>query len=197
MKKVLWILLGAVIVLAALFFVFFGGEMFSNQLENDSVVVTVEPGDGTIAVASELSEKGVIKREKVFRLYTMISGNNAWVSGDFEITPGMGYKEICKLLFALFHGVQSQIAQVDGSGYGDVGQLQPQHAAQDPAALVLVELIGLLQTFRPHIILNVQHRQCLLTGIFDFYYTIGPGEIERGTPSIPLFLFGHNGPLHR
>ena len=98
MKKVLLILLGAVIVLAALFFVFFGGEMFSNQLENDSVVVTVEPGDGTIAVASELSEKGVIKREKVFRLYTMISGNNAWVSGDFEITPGMGYKEICKLL---------------------------------------------------------------------------------------------------
>ena len=67
MKKVLWSLLGAVIVLAALFFVFFGGEMLSNQLKNDSVVVTVELGDGTIAVASELSEKGVIKREKVFR----------------------------------------------------------------------------------------------------------------------------------
>lgn len=94
----MFIIFGAVILLTAVFFIVFGGELFSNQLEDNSVVVAVEPGDGTIAVASELAKNGVIKHENLFRVYTMISGNSAWVSGDFEIEPGMGYKEICKLL---------------------------------------------------------------------------------------------------
>ena len=100
MKRKLFIgILAVVLLLAALFFIVFGGDFFSNQLKEESVTVTVEQGNGTIVIAGELNDLGVIKHEKAFTAYAMVTGHNGkWVSGDFEIAPGMGYAEICEKL---------------------------------------------------------------------------------------------------
>ncbi|MBR5329230.1 MAG: endolytic transglycosylase MltG [Firmicutes bacterium] len=98
MKKVILIILAVLVVVGLIFGFLIGGEFLNNNLDN-TAAVTVEPGNGTIAIASELAEQNVIKYEKVFTAYAMAKGyNDKWVSGDFEIAPGMGYEEICKIL---------------------------------------------------------------------------------------------------
>lgn len=97
-KKTILIICSVLLLIFGVFLIAISGDFLSNQLEDDTVV-TVEPGNGTIAIAAELKEQGVIKHNKLFRVYAMIAGHNDdWVSGEFIIEPGMGYGKICKLL---------------------------------------------------------------------------------------------------
>lgn len=100
MKKLLLIVLAVILLGIAMFFIVFGGEIFSNTLEEgETAVITVEAGDGTIAIGRDLKEQGVIAHEKLFRLYTIVTGHNGdWVSGEFTLEPGMGFGAICDLL---------------------------------------------------------------------------------------------------
>lgn len=98
-RKVIIGILAVILFLCAAFFIIFGEDFFSNQLKDESVIVTVEPGNGSIAIAATLKDQGVIKHEKAFIVYSMVKGyDSKWVSGDFEIFPKMGYGEICELL---------------------------------------------------------------------------------------------------
>ena len=62
-----------------------------------------------------------------------------------------------KFRFRLLHGVQPQSAEINGGADAAPAQLQPQHAAENAAALFLVQLPSLLQTLRFYVIADGYH----------------------------------------
>lgn len=100
MKRKIIVAVLAVILFAVIFFTaFFGHDFLAGALDKESTPVTVAAGDGTLAVAAELKEDGVLRHEKLFSLYAMASGyDGRWQAGTFEVEKGMGYEEICSLL---------------------------------------------------------------------------------------------------
>ncbi|MGM9567429.1 MAG: endolytic transglycosylase MltG [Clostridia bacterium] len=98
-RKILWVVLSFTLLVVLLFAVVFGGDFFSGALDEDTASFAVEIGDGTLAVAAGLKEKGIIGHEKMFSVYAMATGyNGQWQAGTFEVEKGMGYGELCKLL---------------------------------------------------------------------------------------------------
>ncbi len=62
---------------------------------------SVADGAGTIMIASDLKEAGIIKHEKAFLIYAETGGyDQRWQRGAFELKKGMGYHEICETLTA-------------------------------------------------------------------------------------------------
>lgn len=98
-RKILWVILALVLLVVLLFAVVFGGDYFSGALDTDTVSYTVKSGAGTLAVAADLKEEGIIGHEKMFSLYAMVAGyDGRWQAGTFEVEKGMGYDELCVLL---------------------------------------------------------------------------------------------------
>lgn len=98
-RKIILAILVAVLLCVLILAVVLGGDYFSGALDDDSTSFTVASGDGTLAVASDLGEAGIIDHEKVFSFYAMAAGyDGQWQTGTFEVKKGMGYAEICELL---------------------------------------------------------------------------------------------------
>ena len=98
-RKIIWAVLALVLLILLIFAVFFGGDFLRGALDEETASFTVESGDGTLAVAAELKEEGLIAHEKMFSLYAMAAGyDGQWQTGTFEVEKGMGYAEICSLL---------------------------------------------------------------------------------------------------
>ena len=98
-RKIIWAVLALVLLILLIFAVLFGGDFLRGALDEETASFTVESGDGTLAVAAELKEEGLIAHEKIFSLYAMAAGyDGQWQTGTFEVEKGMGYAELCALL---------------------------------------------------------------------------------------------------
>lgn len=65
------------------------------------VAIEVMRGDGTIAVAKQLTEKKVIRDPRLFRLFATMQGmDDRWRAGRFTLNPGDGFVTICRTLSA-------------------------------------------------------------------------------------------------
>ncbi len=74
-------------------------DLKNGALAKDSVTLTVDCGDGTLAVAALLKERGVIGHEKLFACYAQGKGYDMlWQQGTFTVEKGMGYQALCALL---------------------------------------------------------------------------------------------------
>ena len=76
-----------------------------------------------------------------------------------------------KALVRLFHGVQPQTRQVDGGADIELLHFEPDHAAEDPIVLFLVELPSFFQTFRALVFPDRHHTQYLSFSLITFILT--------------------------
>lgn len=63
-----------------------------------SIDVVIKDGSGSAAIASTLKKSGVIRFEKLFRLYAKISGERLYQAGLHNLNSGMSYNEISAAL---------------------------------------------------------------------------------------------------
>lgn len=82
----------AVIVLMLLLF-------SSISASADTQVITLDMGDGTVAVSEKLEDAGLIEHPLLFRLYcTLLGRNGGWQYGTHELPEDPGYAEMVKSL---------------------------------------------------------------------------------------------------
>lgn len=98
-RNVIFSVIAALLIVLLIVGAFFGKEVFFGSLTEKQVEVTVNSGDGTLAVAASLGNSGVIDHEKLFCGYAYGKGyDGKWQSGTFTVEKGMSYGEICDLL---------------------------------------------------------------------------------------------------
>lgn len=101
MKKVLLLCLAVLATLFTVATVSFYVDLKNGALTKDSAAVTVEAGDGTLAVAARLKAEGIIGHEQFFLCYAQGKGwDRLWQQGTFTVEKGMGYDALCALLTA-------------------------------------------------------------------------------------------------
>lgn len=85
------ILLGIAIV-ALSFFYYMTTPVDKNN--NNDVRIEVKENYGSAKIAQELKNKGLIKNETVFKIYTRISSNSDFYIGNFNLKPSMSLAQI-------------------------------------------------------------------------------------------------------
>ncbi|HMM05992.1 MAG TPA: endolytic transglycosylase MltG [Clostridiales bacterium] len=98
-KIVFFVCLAVLVTLFTVVTVSFYGDLKKGALVKESATLTVEVGNGTLAVAALLKEYGVIGHEKLFACYAQGKGyDRLWQQGTFTVEKGMGYHALCALL---------------------------------------------------------------------------------------------------
>ena len=96
-----WILLFIVAIIAIGTSIFCGITLSDTKSVNiaSDMIVTVEKGDGSAAVAQKLYKKGIIEHPFIFRLQSKLGGyDGKYLPGDAVITSKMSYKDILELM---------------------------------------------------------------------------------------------------
>lgn len=98
-KTVFFVCLAILLILFTVVTVSSYGDLNNGALAKDRATLTVDNGDGTLAVAALLKERGVISHEKLFAYYAQGKGyDRLWQQGTFTVEKGMGYHALCTLL---------------------------------------------------------------------------------------------------
>lgn len=99
MKKLLIIITLLLLVFFAVIGVCIYLDYSGNSNDNDIISVTVQPGDGTIAISKELKKTGLINMPHVFYLYCKCKKYDLrWQMGTYSIPSGTGYEDIAKTM---------------------------------------------------------------------------------------------------
>jgi UPF0755 protein len=97
MMKIIFLIICAVLVVAAVLGVGFVYDVFLIQPETDAqkITFTVEEGWGAEKIASELKAAGVVRSAQYFSLYVVLTHNIANLqAGVFEFAPGSSIKTV-------------------------------------------------------------------------------------------------------
>lgn len=85
------------IAIAALSFFYYMTTPVDKNNNND-VRIEVKENYGSAKIAQELKNKGLIKNETVFKIYTRINSNSGFYIGNFNLKPSMSLAQIIKEL---------------------------------------------------------------------------------------------------
>lgn len=84
---------------AALVLIVIGLLISGVTTRNEDATITVNSGDGTIAVAEELSEQGAIHGKLLFRVVAKVMGRSGhWYAGSYTIPARSNFFAICEIM---------------------------------------------------------------------------------------------------
>ncbi len=86
----------AIAIAALSFFYYMTTPVDKNN--NDEVRIEVKENYGSAKIAQELKNKGLIKNETVFRIYTRLNSNSEFYIGNFDLKQSMSLAQILKEL---------------------------------------------------------------------------------------------------
>lgn len=86
----------AIAIAALSFFYYMTTPVDKNN--NDEVRIEVKENYGSAKIAQELKNKGLIKNETVFRIYTRLNSNSEFYIGNFNLKQSMSLAQILKEL---------------------------------------------------------------------------------------------------
>lgn len=93
MLKPRYVIAAVAIVIAVVFVIVIGADMFGAGGEQ-RVDFRLSEGDGTAAVAKKLKLAGVISNELAFKVYAKLTGRHIYQLGIHELNSSMSYSEI-------------------------------------------------------------------------------------------------------
>lgn len=100
MKKVIGLILAAIVIFAGTFFAFLTVESRPVDASDDQkVFVTVEEGSGASQIAQMLGEKGLIRNELAFKLKSKFSGKaGSFQAGAYAVSKSMSTASIIDMI---------------------------------------------------------------------------------------------------
>lgn len=119
MKKILFKIF--VILFALILFLLFfcyQGVYTEKDPQGEDVVFVVEKGDGVFDIAGNLEERGIIKKEQFFVLYTVFSGKEKDLkAGSYLLSSSMNVAEI---VGEMFLGSENKVTIIEGWNLRDI-----------------------------------------------------------------------------